>query len=147
LFSGADDNGWTLFDVFVMSANLSRSTYVFPKTTVDSSGKQTGWDAILCVHRVEPWVVEVFNSTDASLALRIVAKAESVDRINQGGKRRKAVGDGVLRTFDSKTAMKTSAFWAAYVQSTRTWFKVRYLLICTLGSFDSQMINIGFRDQ
>ena len=130
---GADDNGWTLFDVFVTASTLIESTYLFPKV-IESDQRPIGIDAILCLHRTEPWIIEVYNSSIALTARGIAKNIASVDELNTRAVRKTSVNDNVVRSLDSRTLNKTSAYWGAYAQSTRTWLKVRsetLLVMCS----------------
>jgi hypothetical protein len=89
-----------------------------------------GYDAALCIHAVEPWVVDVYNSTNGvSTTFRIVGKGDMPSLAHDYGKRvgRKLNLDSSLAT----TADKWTAYRAALGNSRSILLKV------TIRFFDS----------
>lgn len=117
-------NGWTIFDVFLMRVypNSMMSSPDFPVRSSDWSGELLGLDAVACVHRIEPWLVEVYNSTRTLTTVRILKKSASVDEYESSGRRAQGLG-GLQRSLYSFN--KSAAIFAAFDASSKLWQSVR----------------------
>ena len=77
----AIDQGWMVIETFFLQLNTSLTPSgrfpVYSTTLVppDEIEVRIGYDAVVCVQRYEPWIVEAYNtSTGSSSVLRIVEK-------------------------------------------------------------------------
>ena len=83
---------------------------------LNESGTRVGYDAAVCVHRWEPWMVQASNATTSPPSLLgIIAKGSGGTPPQPSGKRK---GDPIVNTTRYlNTVGKDSAFRAAYNNS------------------------------
>jgi len=81
----AGNQGWMTVETVVIRLNTSLTpSGRFPVYWNESLARigevELGYDAAVCVHKYEPWIIESYNtSTGSSFALRIVAKQNDSD--------------------------------------------------------------------
>jgi hypothetical protein len=84
------------------------------------------YDAAVCLDIVEPWLVEVYNSTRGPTSTRILGKGGNLDGIPKVGKARETLGEDQWdfgRNLNSTD--KYRPFRQIYRQSNRGWMLVR----------------------
>jgi hypothetical protein len=140
---GVSGNGWTIFDMMI-----SR-TYVYCKpgeSDADCLGLVIGsnssavlnislsdfliHEVIGCVQRVEPWILEVQNSTRFAVATGVFAKGSNVQdaEIQDGQKRsmRNGMTHSIpaLFTDNLNSTNKMDVYREMYNRSSATWISV-----------------------
>jgi hypothetical protein len=146
ILEGLSGNGWTTFDVMISQ------TYVYCKpgeSDADCLGPINGsnssavlnvsstypfglliHEVIGCVQRVEPWILEVQNSTRVAVATGVFSKGSSVhDAENQGGQMismRNRMNHSIPEMFSNNlnSTNKTGVYREMYNHSSSTWILV-----------------------
>ena len=131
-FLGDSGDGWTIFDVFLMrcyailpsATGFVEQCQSFPLVVpVLSDIPPIGYDAVACVHRIDPWIIEVRNSSRVVTVTGVVEKGGSLNDVNFGSSKRKtAVDPSIEQTLRSRN--KKTEFYYMYVFSTYTELKV-----------------------
>jgi len=115
----AGDHGWTTVEAAILQLNTSLTpSGHFPvylnKSSSDASGMETriGYDAAVCVHKYEPWIIETYNtSTGSSSALQIVEKGDGSTSLLPSGNIR---GARITTNRYLNTTGKDSVFHVAH---------------------------------
>ena len=82
---------------------------------LNESGTRIGYDAVVCVHKWEPWIVETSNTTTSPPSvLRIVAKGSGGTLLQPSGELK---GHPITNTRHLNVTGKDSAFRTAYNNS------------------------------
>lgn len=142
---GVSGNGWTIFDVMI-----SR-TYVYCKpgeSDADCLGPINGsnssavlnvsstypnglliHEVIGCVQRVEPWILEVQNSTRFAVATGVFAKGSNVQDAETQDGQKMSMRSGMthsptLFTNNLNSTNKAGAYREMYNRSSATWISV-----------------------
>ena len=114
-----DDHGWTTVEAAILQLNTSLTpSGHFPvylnKPSSDADGTETkiGYDAAVCVHKYEPWIIETYNtSTGSSSALRIVEKWDGSTSLSPSGNIR---GARIVNNRYLNTTGKSRVFTVAH---------------------------------
>ncbi|KAF9645600.1 hypothetical protein BDM02DRAFT_490337 [Thelephora ganbajun] len=116
------DQGWTTVETVLIRLNTSftpsgRFPVYSNESVPDANGVQTriGYDAVVCVQKYEPWIIETYNTSVGSpTALRIVEKGYGSTSLLPSGEIR---GNPILNTRSLNTTGKNPAFFVAHDNS------------------------------
>jgi len=84
---GPDPSGWTIVEVvLVRTANEYTPSGYFPTYSNRSEGYAIGCDAVVCVQKYEPWIIEASNTSTASPSvLRVVGRGDGSVSLSPSG--------------------------------------------------------------
>lgn len=86
-----------MFDVFVRTLVWEEGSLRWTPVYFEVEQQYFGVDAIACIQRVEPWLIEVYNSSGIISATRIVQGVASLDDLTgDNAKRKSAVSGNVV---------------------------------------------------
>ena len=117
------DQGWMAVETFFLQLNVSRTpSGHFPvySTTLaveypEKVEVRLGYDAVVCVQRYEPWIIEAYNtSTGSSSASRIIEIGNDSTPLSPSGNIR---GDRIMNTRNLNKTGKGLVFEKAYYRS------------------------------
>ena len=118
------DQGWMAMETFFLQLNTSRTPSgrfpVYATTSVilvppNMVEVRIGYDAVVCLQRYEPWMIEAYNtSTGSSSALRIVEKGNDSTPLSPSGNIR---GARIANTRYLNKTGKNLVFESAYYNS------------------------------
>jgi hypothetical protein len=98
----------------------------FPFIDATISTNILGYDAAVCLDIVEPWIVEVFNSTRGPTSTRVLGKGGSLEDVPQIGKPKTMLeGDEPDIGRNLNSTDKYYPFRQIHTQSNRGWMLVR----------------------
>jgi hypothetical protein len=120
--NGKAGEGWFGVETALVRLNNSYTPNAsFPvwsaDAIVDASGfsSRIGYDAVVCVERVEPWIVQIYNSSlGVPTTMNIVSKSASTDFETDYGKKGSHL-DSYTRALNSTG--KAAAYYVRYVGS------------------------------
>ena len=121
LDTGNADQGWTTVETVLVRLNTSYTpSGRFPihssESVPDANGTETriGYDAVVCVEKYDPWIVEAYNTSVGSpTILRIVESGYGNTSLPSG----KIQGYPIQNTRYLNTTNKNSAFYVAHDNS------------------------------
>jgi len=121
------DQGWTTVETVLVRLNTSFTPSgrfpIYGEPVADLNGVETriGYDAVVCVQRYDPWIVEAYNTSVGSpTVLRIVEEGYgSTLMLPNGGIR----GPPLANTRNLNTTGKNRAFYVAHDNSVNQMVK------------------------
>ena len=130
LIAGDSGGGWTVFDVFLMRLNNTRLSNP-DELPVSSESPSTNityaYDGVACVQHTEPWIIEVYNSSDSVAATNVLGRGGNLDgnlgSLTSKSKRIGSQTTNSTRKLSSKG--KANAYFGAY-SSTYAWLEVSH---------------------
>jgi len=109
------DPGFTAVEMVLIRLNTAFAPSGRFPVYLNESGTTTGYEAAVCVHRWEPWIVETSNTTTSPPSvLRIIAKGSGGTLPHPSGKIR---GAPIANTRRLNVTGKNSAFRTVYNNS------------------------------
>ncbi|KDQ11362.1 hypothetical protein BOTBODRAFT_35447, partial [Botryobasidium botryosum FD-172 SS1] len=83
LDNGTSGKGWTLVDVHMVRVKTAHTPNGSFLATASVNGTQIGYDVVICLEAVEPWIVEAYNITGRSpYTTRILEPGNTVGKLN-----------------------------------------------------------------
>ena len=138
---GGSGKGWTIAEIFYLRVRNEEASpsSTFSVTSPDlwrgvpDPTSRIGHELALCIHRTEPWLIEVLNSTRSVEIVGVLGNAASADDPSARKGRLVAGGGhdtgGVGRILTSQKLNKTNVYVGAYASSTNVWIGVS---MCTV---------------